>query len=239
MYDLSGVERDVDLLWAAIAERIDADPVRLRPEDLHEHWKSGEFVLSQTCGLPLVSELADCVSVVGVFATEVGHGDGSEYCSVIVVPAQPTDSHAALAVNSWDSLSGWISLGCVLTEPWAGEVVLTGGHLMSLREVAAGGASMASLDAVTLKILSRTEPDLLSAVRIVQRGPLVPCLPLITPDPNDVQRLRTVLAAVVREPALRPSLERLSITGFVPLDLSAYDDVHEMATRAKRTLPRR
>jgi ABC-type phosphate/phosphonate transport system substrate-binding protein len=239
MYDLPGVERDVDLLWAAIAEHIDADPVRLRPDDLHRHWRSGEFVLSQTCGFPLVSELAGRVSVVGVFTTEVGCGEGGEYCSAIVVPVESTDPHAPLAVNSWDSLSGWVSLGCVLTEPWAGDVVLTGGHLISLGDVAAGRASMASIDAVTLEILSRTEPDLLADVRVVGRGPVVPCLPLITPDPKKVHDLRTVLATVVHEPALRSSLERLSITGFMPLDLSAYDDVHELVTQATRTLPRR
>jgi ABC-type phosphate/phosphonate transport system substrate-binding protein len=235
MYDLPGVQHDVDALWAAIADRVDADPVRVRPDDLHRHWRSGEFVLSQTCGFPLVETL-DQVTVVGVFTTAVSGGDGSHYQSVIIEPLLP--SSGPLAVNGWDSLSGWVSLGCVLTEPWAGDVVLTGGHRMSLREVAEGRASMASLDAVTLKILSRTEPDLLAAVRVVRRGPLVPCLPLITPDPNDVQRLRRALAAVVREPALRPSLDRLSITGFMPLDLSAYDDVNELVTRAKRTLPR-
>jgi ABC-type phosphate/phosphonate transport system substrate-binding protein len=239
MYDLPGVESDVDALWAAVAERIDADPQRQRPEDLHEHWSSGEYLLSQTCGFPLVSELAGRVSVVGVFTTEVGHDDGSEYCSVIVVPVEPSDRHAPLAVNSWDSLSGWVSLGCVLTEPWTGEVVLTGGHRMSMREVAAGRASMASIDAVTLKILSRNEPDLLGGMRVVRRGPMVPCLPLITPDPRNVQGLRTALAAVVREPALRSSLNRLSITGFVPLDLSAYNKVHRLATQAQRTLPQR
>ena len=235
MYDLPGVERDVDLLWAAIAERIGADPVRLRPDDLHRHWRSGAFVLSQTCGLPLVETLNE-VTVVGVFTTAAGVGDGSHYQSVIIEPLRPCSG--PVAINSWDSLSGWVSLGCVLTEPWPGDVVLTGGHRMSLREVGAGRASMASLDAVTLKILSRTEPDLLAAVRVVRPGPLVPCLPLITPDPKNVQGLRTALAAVVREPALRPSLDRLSITGFVPLDLSAYNEVHKLVTRAKRTLPR-
>jgi ABC-type phosphate/phosphonate transport system substrate-binding protein len=238
MYDLPGVEHDVDRLWAAIAEHVDADPVLLRPDDLRQHWQSGEYLLSQTCGLPLVSELVGRASVVGVFTTEVGSGEGGEYCSAIVVPVGPADSEAPLAVNGWDSLSGWVSLGCVLTEPWAGDVVLTGGHRVSMGEVAAGRASMASIDSVTLKILSRTEPDLVAEVRVVGTGPKVPCLPLITPDPNNVPGLRTALAAVVREPALRSSLERLSITGFMPLHLSAYDRVHQLVMQATRTLPR-
>ncbi len=241
MYDLPGVERDVDLLWAAIAERIGADPVRLRPDDLHRHWRSGAFVLSQTCGLPLVETL-DEVTVVGVFTTAVGVGDGSHYQSVIIEPLRP--SSGPVAINSWDSLSGYVSLAHFLAgeRPDALDAVpvstmITGGHRYSLAAVASGLASLASIDAVTFDILSRTAPDTVAAVRRVGLGPTVPCLPLVAANDEDRKRLCRALKTVVQMESLQPALRRLAITGFIPLGRHAYSGVQTLITKARQDIP--
>jgi ABC-type phosphate/phosphonate transport system substrate-binding protein len=241
MYDLPGVERDVDALWAAIADESDADPVRLRPDDLRRHWQSGEFVLSQTCGFPLVETL-DQVHVVGVFTTAVGVGGGSHYQSVIIEPK--VSSSGPLAINSWDSLSGYVSLAHFLAEerPDAldtGPVrtMITGGHRHSLNAVASGLASLASIDAVTFDILSRTEPDAVAAVRRVGSGPTVPCLPLVVAKNEHCARLRQALDRVVRLESLQPSLRRLAITGFEPLGRHAYSGIPALISRARQDLP--
>ena len=243
MYDLPGVERDVDLLWAAIAEHIDADPVRLRPDDLHRHWQSGEFVLSQTCGFPLVNEL-DQVIVVGVFTTAVGVGDGSHYQSVIIEPKLP--SSGPVAINSWDSLSGYVSLAHFLAEarpdaldPGPVSTVITGGHRSSLAAVASGLASLASIDAVTFDILSRTAPDMVAAVRQIGSGPTVPCLPFVATNDEHRARLRHALEKVVQMEELQPALRRLSITGFNPLGRHAYSGVPTLIAKARRDVPPR
>jgi ABC-type phosphate/phosphonate transport system substrate-binding protein len=240
MYDLPGVERDVDLLWAAIAEHIDADPVRLRPDDLHRHWRSGEFVLSQTCGFPLVEAL-DQVSVVGVFTTAVGVQDGSHYRSVIVEPK--LSSSGPVAINSWDSLSGYVSLAHFLTEERpdvleGGPVstMITGGHRDSLAAVASGLASLGSIDAVTFDILSRTVPDMVAAVRQVGLGPTVPCLPLVSENEHRA-RLRHALGQLVQMESLQPALRRLSITGFKPLGRHAYSGIPTLIAKARRVVP--
>jgi ABC transporter, phosphonate, periplasmic substrate-binding protein len=241
MYDLPGVEHDVDLLWAAIAERVNADPIRQRPDDLHAHWSSGAFVLSQTCGFPLVDSL-DEVSVVGVFTTSVGVGDGSQYQSVIIEPLLP--STGPVAVNSWDSLSGYVSLAHFLADRRPEVVgdrsvptVITGGHRYSLAAVAAGVASLASIDAVTFDILSRTAPDTVAAVRRVGSGPTVPCLPLVTADDEHCARFRSALEEVVQMSLLQPALRRLSITGFKSLDRHAYGGVTALIAEARQVLP--
>ena len=241
MYDLPGVERDVDLLWAAIAEHIDADPVRLRPDDLHEHWSSGEFVLSQTCGYPLVESLHHLI-VVGAFTTAVGVGDGSHYQSVIVEPKLP--SSGPVAINSWESLSGYVSLAHFLAEERPdvlkhGPVspLITGGHRYSLAAVASGVASLASIDAVTFDILSRTAPDMVAAVRRVGSGPTVPCLPLVAANDEHRVRLFHALEQVVQMESLQPALRHLAITGFNPLDRHAYSGVPTLIIKARQDLP--
>jgi ABC-type phosphate/phosphonate transport system substrate-binding protein len=241
MYDLPGVEADVDALWAAIAERTDADPVRTRPDDLHRHWQSGEFVLSQTCGFPLVDVL-DQLTVVGVFTTAVGVGDGSHYQSVIIEPFAP--SSGPIAINSWDSLSGYVSLAHFLAADRpdvldAGPVptMMTGGHRHSLAAVASGLASLASIDAVTFDILSRTSPGAVAAVRRVGSGPIVPCLPLVVANDEHRARLSDVLDRVVQIESLQPALRRLAISGFKPLDRHAYSGLRTLITKARRDLP--
>jgi ABC-type phosphate/phosphonate transport system substrate-binding protein len=241
MYDLPGVERDVDLLWAAIAEPIDADPFRLRPDDLHRHWQSGEFVLSQTCGFPLVETL-DQVTVVGVFTTAVGVGDGSHYQSVIIEPLRP--SAGPVAINSWDSLSGYVSLANFLAverhdvlDSGPISIMITGGHRYSLAAVASGLASLASIDAVTFDILSRTAPDSVAAVRRVGSGPTVPCLPLVAANDEDRARVCDAIEQVVRMESLQPALRRLAITGFNPLGRHAYSGIPTLITKARQDVP--
>ncbi len=241
MYDLPGVERDVDALWAAIAERSGVDPVRLHPDDLHRHWRSGEFVLSQTCGFPLVETL-DQVTVVGVFTTAVGVGEGSHYQSVIIEPK--LSSSGPVAMNSWDSLSGYVSLAHFLAverpdvlDSGPVATMITGGHRYSLAAVASGLASLASIDAVTFDILSRTAPDVVAAVRRVGSGPTVPCLPLVAINDEHRARLRETLDEVVQMESLQPALRRLAITGFSPLDRHAYSGVPTLIAKARQDVP--
>ena len=240
MYDLPGVEADVDILWRAIAERIDAEPVRQRPDDLHHYWASGAYLLSQTCGFPLVDELDGLVDVVGVFATGVSTERPGHYRSVIIAPLE--DHRGPVAMNSWDSLSGFVSLAWYLQRHAEGsnsprpEVILTGGHRHSLAAVASGAASLASIDAVTFDILSRTEPDHVAKVRCVGVGPLVPCLPLVTPDRSAIVRLRRSIADALDDSGTAMAQRNLSITGFLSLDRSDFSGISDLIASARNFL---
>ena len=241
MYDVPGVEADVDRLWQTVAEQVGANPVRLRPDALHQHWQSGSYLLSQTCGFPLIDSLPD-VSVVGVFTTNVGEGDGSRYRSVIIAPLHDCDG--PVAVNGWDSLSGYASLALFLSRERPDllaraqtSIVVTGGHWHSVAAVASGAAAMASIDAVTFDILSRIQPSVVARVCVVGRGPLVPCLPLITPSDEHRARLRIALHKAVSLEPMQPSLRRLGLSGFVALDRTPYLGLAKLIAFARELIP--
>lgn len=238
MYDLPEVRADVDALWAGLRGRLVAAGVgdvgerRDRPDDLRVSWGSDRLLLSQTCGYPLVRALPG-VSVVGTFAAPAGDPPGY-YRSVIVGAA----GGSRRAVNDEWSLSGWISLLVAEGAATADRVdVLTGSHRASVAAVRRREADVASIDAVTFRLLAEHAPGELAGVRVIGRGPLVPCLPLITSDASLVPVLRSVLAATIGDPTQADTLRRLGIAGFVPLERADYSRVAELVGRVEPERP--
>src|ERR1700748_3762494 len=91
MYDPPELHHANDALWAAIAHRLAARglaavPERLtRTDDLPALWRGEGALLGQTCGYPLMTDLAGQVTVV---ATPVYRAEGCEgplHRSAIVV----------------------------------------------------------------------------------------------------------------------------------------------------------
>lgn len=235
MYPLAGLREPYDALWAAIRDRLDDEGIAGLPEslewdrDLHQSWADPDLLIGNTCGWPLVTELEGRVAVIGVFDMNVPFATEGHYRSVLVAsrPMALAEWRArpdtVLAVNTLDSLSGWVSLahewGAIPEEP-----MVTGGHLLSMRAVAAGSAHVASIDAVTFEHVVRSEP-MTGGLHIVGHGPLVPTLPLVcaVQHAHLVPTLRRVLGAVVADPAMGEVCAALLIRGFVPLDRSAFD----------------
>src|SRR5947199_390514 len=81
-----------------------------------------------------------------------------------------------------------------------------------------GDAEIASIDAVTWAYLSRDDPDAVSGLIVVDRGPLVPTLPLIVTAAASDERV-----AQWRRALADATNDTLLIRGFVPLDLGDYD----------------
>jgi ABC-type phosphate/phosphonate transport system substrate-binding protein len=223
MYDLPELRADTDVLWRDIAGHLAfADVPEVLARDhaddlLTHHWRNPGLLLSQACGWPVAALLNRKVAVVGAF-TYAGVSDASaRYASHLVVRAD--DTHRPLpgrpvAVNSTDSLSGWISLIAAVGE--LGPVLVTGAHVESLAAVRERRADLAAIDSVTWALLARYRPAALDGLTIVGEGPLIPCVPLITHPAlgPGVDVLRTALADVRSEPLL--------IDGFVSLDASDY-----------------
>ena len=90
MYDWPENHAVMDRLAAAISEASAAHGLRI-PRTLdrsREHcsaWSAADLALSQTCGLPLVAELKDRVSVLGSFAFSCTPGPPGSYDSVIIL----------------------------------------------------------------------------------------------------------------------------------------------------------
>ena len=236
MYPFEELTEHYDALWTRIREIAAWVPERLdRTIPVRESWIHPELALGQTCGLPLVERLTSAVRVVGAFHPSVPDATGARYRAVVVAtrPGAPIDfADEVAAVNEPDSLSGWLSLlHCIhgsVSRPAAvaQPVRTTGSHLASLAMLQQGDATVASIDAVTYAHAARQRPALVAGLHQIGWGPLVPSLPLITSGLTDDRRLselRHAVADAVADPALRPHLGELAITGFTPLNQNDYE----------------
>ena len=256
MYPMAQLSAAYDVLWDRLRLALEADGVDGVPSalawerDLHEAWIDPDAFITQTCGWPLVTALEGRVALIGSFDVDVPWASGGWYRSVIVsskplsVAEWRQRGDCRLIANNPDSLSGWVSLS------WAwghrlDDVPFTGAHVESLREVAAGRADLASIDAVTFAHMVDAEPTVAARVHVVGHGPSVPSLPLVCAPrfASNVPALRRALAAVSRravrctpecdttcpipcgavdDPELHAALVTLKIRGFVPLGLEAF-----------------
>ena len=230
MYPFAELRPSYDQLWRSVAGQLPWVPEHLDWQmSLTEQRSHGELVLAQTCGWPLVTELAESVQVVGAFSLTIPEADGHRYRTTLVARADASAESltgATAAINGRDSLSGWISLVAAVEGPgrrWSGDVVVTGAHLASLAAVRSGAADVASIDSVTLSHVRRWSPASVDGLVEIGHGPLVPSLPLITgpkTTPAQLAELRQALAsAIIAEPAAAAAL---LIDGFVPLVLDDY-----------------
>ena len=247
MYPFAPLVEHYERLWSLVREALPVLPAVLEWDaDLHAFWRDPALVLNQTCGWPLVTELADLVEagrvrVVGTFVHTVPEALGPTYRSVLVArsglavtdPAGLGGRHAA--VNSFASLSGWVSLVHAVHGPgatWQGPVTLTGAHVESLRALHDGRAEVASIDAVSFAHVRRWMPELAEGLAVVGNGPRVPCLPLIVgPALRDVvlDDMRRAFAAAVADPRAAELRDALLIERFEPLDAADYAALHELA----------
>lgn len=240
MYSFQPLRAAWEAWWSAVGASCPALGVPLRWDgDLTQHWTEPDCVLSHTCGYPASTSLAGIVRIVGAFEFDVPEAHGHRYRSVIVardgtsLKADDGLEHATVAVNSDDSLSGWISLRWVLRSHGVdapGAVEWTGSHLESVRAVADGRASLASIDSVTWAHTERLHTQLAESVHVVGAGPLVPSTPLVVPVSTPdalVDDARAAIAHAV-DAAGATTRESLRITGFVPLDANAYAEIPDL-----------
>lgn len=254
MYDLPGLAAATDALWAAIAgacraEGVGEVPVALERTRPHrEVWRDPRLFLSQTCGYPLVHELAGRVRVVATPRYAVAACSGSSYTSHCVVPreggaARLEDLRGAVAAaNEIDSHSGMNAFRALIA-PVAGggrffrQVVWSGSHLASLELVARGEVDVAAIDCVTFALLERVRPDLVARVRLIGQSAPCPGLPLVTAaatSDGEVAAIRRALARVAADPELAPLRAALLLDGFEVLAENAYAAVLALEDAAAR-----
>jgi len=231
-YPFDDVAWAYDKLWSATVNRCSWLPRELtrttNPSDL---WLSENEFISQTCGWPLVTRLADKVSVIGAFRQTTPESASHFYRSVIVgrVDGTPFDFQGSIAaVNNFESLSGWISLIAAIHGPqetWRGETRISGSHFESLQMLLRGEADIASIDSVTLAHLRRINAKAIDSLFVICNGPIVPCLPIITHRLiSESQRndLRQALSESTQDPNIADATSALFISGFDALELDDY-----------------
>jgi ABC-type phosphate/phosphonate transport system substrate-binding protein len=232
MYDLDRAA--VGAWWQGVAaalraEGLDGVPARLQwPADLERHWGDPGLLLSQACGMPLVTSLVRKVSVVGAFRYAVPGCAGIDYRSELVVrdedAARTVEDlrHRVAAFNDLRSHSGCNALRA-LVAPLAqrgrffSRTLRSGSHRASLALVKAGRADVAAVDCVSLAALRRHAPSQVSGLRVLASTAPAPGLPLVTSGTRtagELEALRRGLAAACADPALAEARDRLGIDGF-------------------------
>ena len=239
MYDWPENHAVMDRLAAAISEASAPHGLRI-PRTLdrsREHcsaWSAADLALSQTCGLPLVAELKDRVSVLGSFAFSCTPGPPGSYDSVIITRRQSRIRNfedlrgSCTAINSEDSYSGCLALRMFSAQHspaggFFGSCLVSGGHRKSVQAVASGEADTAAIDCVSWH-MARTHDTAARDLEVLVRTASRPGLPLITTtgrSRQELEALRSALDEAVQ--ALGTAhRDRLGLTGFVPADADSY-----------------
>jgi ABC-type phosphate/phosphonate transport system substrate-binding protein len=237
MYPFAAQRPAYDRLWDGVRARLsfeaptldwDLDPLAACRRD--------DLLLGQTCGWPLVTELASTVRVVGTFDCDVDGAFDGTYRSVLVSgtgDALDVILHRPdlrVGANAPDSLSGWISLRSAAATAGVSldEIEWTGAHAASVEALRDGRVHLAAIDAVSWVHLGGTGTGL----SVVGHGPRIPCLPLVTsgssPD-SIVEALRGALGETVHDPAMAETCATLKIRDFLARDLADYQGLSELA----------
>lgn len=236
MYPFPHLRAAQDTLWSAVRRRLGDAPDLLDDDvELHAAWRHPDLIVGQTCGWPLVDQLADVVEVVGAFDVVAPFASGGWYRSVLVaskplgIEAWKADPATVVARNSPDSLSGWVSL----QSAWGGvpvNVLHTGAHIESMRAIASGEAQVACIDGLSFQFIVESNAFLGGRVNVIGHGPRIPSLPLVMSKRLASRRdeVRAAFAAAVADPVLAPTLARLRIRGFVPFELADYEPLREL-----------
>ena len=236
MYPFEPIRAAWETLWAAVHRSAPWTPATLRwTDDVHATWEDPNCVVGQACGWPVAALLRDTVDVVGAFTLTVPGARGHRYRSVLVGRDERSLVELAAAgavavANSADSLSGWISFLAAVDASeagaqWPGEVIWSGAHIESVRHLREGRADVACIDALTMALIKRHYPELVSELHEIGTGPLVPSPPVIVPSATPgalVDSLRDAFTWALADPTVAASSAELYIDGFVSLDNAEY-----------------
>jgi ABC-type phosphate/phosphonate transport system substrate-binding protein len=231
-----------------------SDPMTLvEPDDLPAFWRAPSTLLSQTCGYPLVTQLAHEVAVLARPHFDVDGCDGPEshrYCSFVVVRADAAPKTLAelqglrLAANSPDSHSGMNALRHLLAPVAAPRLVQgrffsaliwSGGHANSLALVQNQQADVCAVDCVTFANLARHRPETLQGLRVLARTAQAPSLPWICNPHLSAQQKAQLLAVVLNLPNTESAAcATLRLQSFKPASLGDYQTITAMEEEAVR-----
>jgi len=197
--------------WRLIASNL-RDAGLNSPEQLSQNagedrvWQHPELVLSQTCGMPYRTWLHDKVELVGTPDYGLTNCPPGFYRSALVVrlddPREelPEFRTSTFAYNQSFSQSGYAAPFWHLEAHsyWFENRLYTEQHLESARAVALGRADIASLDAVSWRLIQTYEP-FASNLRVLEWTAPTPGLPLITAKGNDPAVIFTAVERAITQ----------------------------------------
>lgn len=236
-----------DRFWKAWANRMRAvgiqAPTHLTYRDEPESvWTDPSLLVSQTCGYPYASRLRGKTRLVATPHYDVEGCNDANYVSWIVVRmgSAITDLEQLrgmrATVNGRGSQSGYNSFRAVIAplanrSTFFSEVLCSGSHAQSMRDVADGVADCAAIDAVSWALACDAEPDVAERLTRIAMTPAVPGLPFITVGTcvdDDLSRLRQTLQQTLRDPDMADDLAKLKIMGASVVPDAAYNACLDM-----------
>ncbi len=223
-----------NLYWATIKKHLNQhnmpSPGKLSlPDDMLANWLDPTLVLSQTCGMPYRNTLHKKVQLVGTPNFAVSGCEAGYYRSAIVVrnddkDKNPTDfENKTFAYNSKESHSGYASAFSYFATHgyWFTNHHISGSHRRSAQAVAEGIADIASLDAVTWRLLQTYEEDLSQQLCVLDWTAPTPGLPYITALGNNAETLFDCISTAIDE-LPQDTREQLGIHGLVKIAADDY-----------------
>lgn len=205
MYDWPELRAATDAFWSAWRSALFEQGVKA-PEKLdrtrpaRQIWRDPDLLVAQTCGWPYVDQLSDVVRLVATPIYAVEGCEGPLYSSVVVVRQDDPAERLAdvvgrcVAVNGFDSLSGWRTL--VADLPGAVETTVTGAHRASMAAVVDGVADAAAIDAVCWSYAARCDPAIHAALRPIARTRMLRALPFVTSKRRSDAEVEAIFSAL-------------------------------------------
>ncbi len=219
--------------WDLIRDRLGSVGIRA-PEILSQTcaefdvWNDPELVLSQTCGLPYRLWLHNKVALVGTPDFGVNGCQPGYYRSAFLVRAEdPRPNLAAFedsvfAYNQTFSQSGYAAPWAHTTKRgfWFKDQLHCSQHLESARAVALAQADIASLDAISWRLIQRYE-SFADKLRVLEWTIPTPGLPYITARVSDASAVFEAIRLAISD--LDPiDKEALGIRRLVAIPKSTY-----------------
>jgi hypothetical protein len=235
-------------LWQAIAEELDTlgytdIPERLTPPPEHykDMWQPG-LLLGQTCGYPLVTDLAakhPYKSLFKLIATPVydtPYTSGA-WCRSVVLVHKSINSiedvrGGRCVFNERNSQSGYNALRHFLLRQLGpgkhfSEVIESGAHKGSITALNDGRADICAVDCVSYSLLRDYYPQLFTQLRVLATTEAYPGLPLISTH-RQATALRLAISNAMKRAYLMPVLNVLRWRAIEYLPIDVYDRVLAM-----------
>lgn len=254
MYDmLAPVQAANDLLWTGVRDRLRL--AGLSAPDVLDHeisynglWLQPDLLLAQTCGYPFIKELQGKVRLVATPVYSFPGGAGAERASFLIASDRNEATvledfrGSRAAINDRMSNSGMNLFRAALAPIANGgkffsDVIITGGHLLSMKAIQEGKADIASIDTVSWGLLARHAPDMLAGLKIVGETPRGPGLPYITSlatSDSELNALRTALRDAIADKGLAEATDALGLLGIEILDETDYARLAKLGNEAER-----
>jgi ABC-type phosphate/phosphonate transport system substrate-binding protein len=251
MYDFPWTAAANDVLWAAMAARLNAAGVEApktltRGGDLDALWRNPQLVFGQTCGYPYVTRLKDAVALIAAPIYAFPGCDGAWHRSYIIRRASDprrglSEFRGAIAgLNACDSNTGMNLFRAALAPiaggaPFFRAIAVTGSHEASVAAVADGRADLAAIDCVSFALLARGRPELIERVAVVAESPPSPGLPFIANarlEASTIAAVRAALLGALADPSLADARATLGLKGARETTPAEYDRIAEIEREA-------